>query len=214
MSIIYGVYQNSSRGPDNAEPLKAMGLMKFPAYELQMKVIGVVGYPASGKGEFSQIAAGLGIPVVVMGDIIRRQVSAQGLALTDENIGATARKLREDFGMDAVAMLTAEEVGKQHTDVVVIDGIRGDAEVRYFRSVFPTFVLVAVEASFPVRLSRMQVRGRSDDTTTAESLKGRDEREESFGLAAAMTLAEVRLVNESTRDVYEAAVRKVLSEEL
>ncbi len=191
-----------------------MGLMKFPAYELQMKVIGVVGYPASGKGEFSQIAAGLGIPVVVMGDIIRRQVSAQGLALTDENIGATARKLREDFGMDAVAMLTAEEVGKQHTDVVVIDGIRGDAEVRYFRSVFPTFVLVAVEASFPVRLSRMQVRGRSDDTTTAESLKGRDEREESFGLAAAMTLAEVRLVNESTRDVYEAAVRKVLSEEL
>ncbi len=191
-----------------------MGLMKFPAYELQMKVIGVVGYPASGKGEFSQIAAGLGIPVVVMGDIIRRQVSAQGLDLTDENIGATARKLREDFGMDAVAMLTAEEVGKQHTDVVVIDGIRGDAEVRYFRSVFPTFVLVAVEASFPVRLSRMQVRGRSDDTTTAESLKGRDEREESFGLAAAMTLAEVRLVNESTRDVYEAAVRKVLSEEL
>ena len=191
-----------------------MGLMKFPAYELQMKVIGVVGYPASGKGEFSQIAAGLGIPVVVMGDIIRRQVSAQGLDLTDENIGATARKLREDFGMDAVAMLTAEEVGKQHTDVVVIDGIRGDAEVRYFRSVFPTFVLVAVEASFPVRLSRMQVRGRSDDTTTAESLKGRDEREESFGLAAAMTLAEVRLVNESTREVYEAAVRKVLSEEL
>ena len=77
-----------------------------------MKVIGVVGYPASGKGEFSQIAAGLGIPVVVMGDIIRRQVSAQGLDLTDENIGATARKLREDFGMDAVAMLTAEEVGK------------------------------------------------------------------------------------------------------
>ena len=32
-----------------------------------MKVIGVVGLPASGKGEFSRIAAGLGIPVVVMG---------------------------------------------------------------------------------------------------------------------------------------------------
>ena len=179
-----------------------------------MKVIGVVGYPASGKGEFSQIAAGLGIPVVVMGDMIRRQVTAAGLALTDENIGAAARRLRKDIGMDAVAMLTAEEVGKQHADAVVIDGIRGDAEVRYFRSVFPEFVLVAVEASFAVRLSRMQSRGRSDDTTTAESLKARDEREESFGLAAAMALAEVRLVNESTRDVYEAAVRRVFSEEL
>ncbi|HMK16072.1 MAG TPA: dephospho-CoA kinase, partial [Methanomicrobiales archaeon] len=37
-----------------------------------MRVIGVVGYPASGKGEFSRIAAAAGIPVVVMGDVVRR----------------------------------------------------------------------------------------------------------------------------------------------
>ena len=189
-----------------------MGLMKFPAYQIGMKVIGVVGYPASGKGEFSQIAAELGVPVVVMGDMIRRRVTAAGLALTDANIGAAARRLREEFGMDAVAMLTAEEVCRQDADVVVIDGIRGDAEVGYFRSVFPEFVLVAVEASFEVRLARMQVRGRSDDTTTAESLKARDEREELFGLAAAMGLAEVRLVNESAREVYVSAVREFFAE--
>ena len=35
-----------------------------------------------------------------------------------------------------------------------------------------------------------------------------------LGLAAAMALAGVRLVNESTRDVYEAAVRRVFSEGL
>jgi dephospho-CoA kinase len=39
-----------------------------------MKVIGVVGLPASGKGEFSKIVKGMGIPVVVMGDVIRDAV--------------------------------------------------------------------------------------------------------------------------------------------
>ena len=33
-----------------------------------MKVIGIVGYPASGKGEFSDTAKALGIPVFGMGD--------------------------------------------------------------------------------------------------------------------------------------------------
>jgi dephospho-CoA kinase len=179
-----------------------------------MKVIGVVGYPASGKGEFSKIAAKFGIPVVVMGDVIRRKVTAAGLSLTDENIGIIACKLRENFGMDVIAALTAEEIRKQHADVVVVDGIRGDAEIRYFQSVFAEFVLVAIEASFAVRLFRMQSRGRSDDTTTVESLKVRDEREESFGLTAALALAKVRLVNESTRDAYEAAVRRVSLEKL
>ncbi|MDD4299556.1 MAG: dephospho-CoA kinase, partial [Methanomicrobium sp.] len=32
-----------------------------------MQVIGVVGLPASGKGEFSRIAKEMNIPVVVMG---------------------------------------------------------------------------------------------------------------------------------------------------
>ena len=41
-----------------------------------MKVIGIVGMPASGKGEVSRIARDLGIPVVVMGDAIREKVKA------------------------------------------------------------------------------------------------------------------------------------------
>lgn len=179
-----------------------------------MKIIGVVGYPASGKGEFSSIAAELGIPVVIMGDMIRQRVRLAGLSLTDENIGATARNLRAELGMDAVAILTAGEVRKQTAPVVVIDGIRGDAEVRYFTSVFPGFTLVAVTASFATRLSRMQSRGRSDDTITSESLAGRDERENSFGLAAAMALAETTIENESARETYEAAVRKFFAEHL
>ena len=57
-----------------------------------MKVIGVVGLPASGKGEFSKIAERLGIPVVVMGDVVRNAVKKAGLTPTDGNLGAMANR--------------------------------------------------------------------------------------------------------------------------
>ena len=175
-----------------------------------MKVVGVVGYPASGKGEFSEIAGELGIPVVVMGDMIRRKVVEEGLALTDDNIGSAARKLRGKHGMDAVAILTAEEIRKIDPTVVVIDGIRGDAEVTYFRSVFSDFSLLAITACFETRLLRMKNRGRSDDTITQETLRSRDEREESFGLARAVSLADIKIENESSREEFAAHIRSYL----
>lgn len=175
-----------------------------------MNVIGIVGYPASGKGEFSRIAADAGIPVVVMGDIIRNRTRAAGLELTDENVGATARALRAELGMDAVAILTAEEIKKLDVETAVIDGIRGDAEISYFRSVFETFTLIFIKADFAIRLSRMQGRGRTDDSTTKEALAARDAREESFGLARAVAEADITLVNETDRDSFEEAIRNTV----
>ena len=93
-----------------------------------MKVIGVVGLPASGKGEFSKIASAMGIPVIVMGDVIRNTVKNAGLEPTDANLGAIANKFRAERGMDAIAHLCIAAIEEQHAPLVVVDGIRGDAE--------------------------------------------------------------------------------------
>lgn len=172
-----------------------------------MKVIGIVGYPASGKYGFSSVALENNIPVVVMGDMIRRRVEKEGLELNDENIGNAAKKLREELGQDAVAVLTAKELENISSDIAVIDGIRGDAEIKYFKSVFSDFTLVFVNASFETRLNRMKTRGRSDDTTTAETLLSRDRREESFGLARAAALADIKIDNESSLEEYEEKIK-------
>lgn len=172
-----------------------------------MKVIGVVGYPACGKGEFSRIAAQYNIPVIVMGDIVRNCVKSKGLELTDENVGATARELRKKLGMDAIAILTKREIEKISPEKVLIDGIRGDAEIKYFKSVFNEFHLVCINASFEIRLNRMKSRGRSDDTATPETLLSRDKREESFGLANAVAMADINIDNESTVDEFDEKIR-------
>ncbi len=175
-----------------------------------MKVIGIVGMPASGKGEVSRIARDLGIPVVVMGDAIRERVKEAGLLPTDANCGAIAGKLRADLGMDAIARITIPAIEARAAQVVLVDGIRGDYEVAAFKEHFPDFTLIGIVSSFETRYRRLANRGRSDDSLTAEELRVRDERELGWGLGRALALADCRVVNEGTLEEFAVEVRALL----
>jgi dephospho-CoA kinase len=175
-----------------------------------MKVIGVVGLPASGKGEFSKIAAGMGIPVIVMGDMIRNAINEGGLDPTDVNLGAMANKLRAEQGMDAIAHLCVPEIQRQTASLVLVDGIRGDAEVAMFRRIFPGFTLISIDSSFETRLARIRERGRSDDFESADKLRSRDLREMGWGLGIALKEADMHLSNEGTLAAFSIAVHNLL----
>jgi dephospho-CoA kinase len=177
-----------------------------------MKVIGVVGLPASGKGEFSIIAKELGIPVIVMGDMIRKAVSEAGLEPDDANFGATANRLRAEGGMDAIARLCIPEISGQTAPLVLVDGIRGDSEVSLFRRTFPGFRLISIDSSFDTRLARITARARSDDFTSADSLMNRDAREEKWGLLTALKSADIHLRNEGTLEEFARDVRALLEQ--
>lgn len=175
-----------------------------------MLVIGIVGMPASGKGEFSRIAMETGVPVVVMGDVIRNAVRDAGLLPTDENMGKIANLLRKEEGMDAIALRCVPLVEGKNASLVLIDGIRGDAEVKIFRKNFPRFKLIGIDSDFPLRLARVKTRGRSDDFQTEDELKNRDEREISWGLGRALEQADIHLPNNGTLEEYSLDVRNLL----
>jgi len=177
-----------------------------------MKVIGVVGLPASGKGEFSRIAAGMGIPVIVMGDMIRRAVTEAGLEPTDANFGMTANRLRADGGMDAIARLCVPEIRLQKAPLVLVDGIRGDTEVALFKKEFTGFQLISIDSSFEKRLARIAARARSDDFTSPDALRNRDSREIGWGLGKALEIADIHVKNEGTLDEFAGTVKKLLGE--
>jgi len=176
-----------------------------------MKVLAVVGMPGSGKGEFSAIAREMGIPVVVMGDVIREEVKNQGLPPTDESMVIVARALREKYGMAAIAHACVPVITRQRADVVLVDGIRGDAEVTLFSETFPEFTLVSIEAPLTTRFARLSERGRSDDLQDISELIARDVRECSFGLGRAMERASVRIENTGTREAFQERVREYLT---
>lgn len=177
-----------------------------------MKVIGVVGLPASGKSEFSKIAAGMSIPVIVMGDMIRRAVGEAGLEPNDANFGAMANRLRAQGGMDAIAKLCIPEIQMHSAPLVLVDGIRGDTEVSLFRHCFSGFVLIRIDSSFGKRLARIAARARSDDFTSADALRNRDEREMKWGLGNALRSADFQIGNNGTLEEFSRAVHALLEQ--
>ena len=181
-----------------------------------MKVIAFVGMPGAGKTEASNVARELDIPVIIMGDVLREEVKKRGLAPTDENIGAVANQLRKEEGMDAIAKRCTPKIEalKGTSDVVVVDGIRGIAEVEAFKKAFDdNFTLVKIDATFELRLDRLGRRGRSDDVGNADWLKQRDERELSWGMGKAMEVADKEVTNLDPIQKFRDEIRSILIKE-
>ncbi len=177
-----------------------------------MKIIAFVGMPASGKSEASRIAAEMGIPVINMGDVIRKEVSRLGLEPNDSNTGMVATQLRECEGMDAVAIRCISQIKEAGSDLVVVDGVRGIAEVECFRREFGKgFVLISIYTPIEIRFSRIQKRGRSDDMNNIEGLHHRDERELSWGMGKAIEASNIEIENYSTLKTFKEDVIKVLN---
>ncbi len=179
-----------------------------------MRVIAFVGLPLSGKTTASKVAEEMGIPVVCMGDVVREEAKKRNLPLTDEVLGKIASELREKEGMDAIAKRCIPLVREKGKDVgvVVVDGIRGIAEVEAFKKAFDDFILIAVEAPLELRFQRALKRKRSDDVKSIEELKERDKRELSWNLAKALEIADFTIENTSGLDEFREKVRDLLEQ--
>jgi predicted RNA binding protein with dsRBD fold (UPF0201 family)/dephospho-CoA kinase len=180
-----------------------------------MKIIAFVGLPLSGKSTAAKVAEELGIPVVVMGDIVREEVRRRGLELTDENAGKIATELREKEGMDAIAKRCIPIIREKAKEkgIVVVDGIRGIAEVERFKKEFgDDFILINIESPIELRFERALKRKRDDDIKTIEELKKRDERELSWNMGEAMEVANFTIENTSDIQTFVDKIRDLLNQ--
>jgi dephospho-CoA kinase len=178
-----------------------------------MRVIGIVGLPGSGKSEAASVARDLDIPVITMGDVIRRECRDRGLDPATHH-GEVARALREENGPGAIAerSLPMIEEELQASETVVVEGIRSDVEAERFEEAFEqAFTLVSVEAPFELRKERIDARGRDD--AAAESLRERDERERGFGMSEAMDRADVVVENTGGLEAFHDRIRELLASE-
>jgi len=182
-----------------------------------LRIIAFVGMPASGKSEASNVAREMGIPVVTMGDVIRKEVELRGADPSDG--GKIANELREIEGMDAIAkrcmILIEEKMKETPTDIFVIDGVRGIAEVDYFKEhLGDGFVLVSIAIDSPIeeRFERIVARKREDDMDNIDQLKERDSREIGWGMGEAIAASDRFVENTSTLEAYRVKIQKLFEE--
>lgn len=150
-----------------------------------------------------------GLPVVVMGDVVRNEAAARGLRPTLENMRELMIRLREEKGDAAVAELCISIIGGIGSRAVVVDGIRSLVEVRRFQSYAP-LSLIGVFSPQLLRFKRLRERRRSDAPKSPADLDRRDMTEIEVGVGAAFALADYMLVNDGTVDKLEAALRTIL----
>ena len=150
--------------------------------------------PGAGK---STIAEGLkvkGYTVINMGNTIREEAKNRNLEPTRDNLGNLMLELREKNGPGAVAELVKLQIDSSTADVILIDGVRSNDEIKVLRK-FGDVKLLAIHASTDARFNFLQKRGRLDDPQTKEHFEERDNRELNVGINNSIALSDYIISN-------------------
>ena len=180
------------------------------------QIIAITGMPLAGKTEISKVAEKLGLPVISMGDAVRREALKRGITLDGESIGRLMLQLRKEMGPDAVAKICSNIIEEINNDIVVVEGVRSLHEINYFKSKFNKIIIVAVHASPRIRFQRGLLRGREDDPKTFNEFEKRDLRELDVGIGSVIALADYMIINEGplkdTLNIAENIIRKIITD--
>ncbi|KXH76359.1 MAG: hypothetical protein AM326_07155 [Candidatus Thorarchaeota archaeon SMTZ-45] len=163
-----------------------------------MKLVIVTGMPGAGKSGVAQAFHDAGIPVIVMGDVIREETRKRGLEPNPANTKKVMLELRETKGAGAIALFCMNELKKLESEIIVIEGCRSIAEIDVFDDCADSVVIVCVHASPKERYKRLRERNREDAPPSWEVFRERDIREISVGLGGVIALSDIMLVNEGT----------------
>ncbi len=170
-----------------------------------MKIIVGAGMPGSGKGLLTKAASELGLPIIILGDLVREKAKEWGISPLE-----AGQRIRDENGPAGVAKLALEKLKGIKGDVVYIDGVRSRHEIEEFKKLGDV-VVIAIHASPKVRFKRLYKRGRPDDPKTWEEFVARDEKELSRGLAKVIARADFVIDNndEGEETVYKECIEKI-----
>ena len=171
------------------------------------------GMPGSGKSVGATVARDLGIPVYVMGDIVREEATHQQLQYTPQTLGKIMIELRQQLGPAIIAQRVIEKLANESEANIVIDGARSEIEVKTFQGAINQVLVVAVHAPPDIRFNRLRQRKREDDAITQDIFQARDNRELDVGLGRIIAQADIMIVNEGKFEELKDKVRRVLSQE-
>ncbi len=179
---------------------------------LSKLIVCLTGMPGAGK---STIANGLkekGFEIINMGDAVRAEAKKRNIEPTGQNLGKLMLELREKNGPGAVAELIKPSIENSNSNVIVIDGIRSNDEIKVLKK-SANVKLLSILATTDTRFTFLHERGRSDDSKSREIFEERDNRELGVGVGQSIESADESISNnELTKDeLIEAAYQVIQS---
>ena len=150
--------------------------------------------PGAGKSTIAEGLKSKGFEIINMGDAVRAEAKKRKLEPIGENLGKLMLELREKNGPGAIANLIESKIQNSSSEVIVIDGIRSNAEIQVLKKIGNLRIL-SIHASTDTRFDYLTKRGRSDDPQNKESFEKRDDRELGVGISTSIALADETISN-------------------
>lgn len=150
--------------------------------------------PGAGKSTIAEGLKSRGYDVINMGNAVREEAKKKNVEPTRTNLGKLMLELREKNGPGAVAELIKCQIESSSSNVILIDGIRSNEEIKVLRK-FGSVKLLAIHASTDTRFEFLQKRGRSDDPQTKKHFEERDSRELGVGISNSIALSDDAISN-------------------
>jgi dephospho-CoA kinase len=162
-------------------------------------IIGLTGMPGAGKTTVANYLSQKGIPLLIMGDVVREVAENDGLEPTSDNLAKLMLRLRKRNGPEAVAHLIGNKIKlmkkkDKQLSVVIVDGIRSMAEVQVLRRI-GSVKLLAIHGSTLTRYTHVRERRRSDVPSNIGDFDKRDKIEMEVGISNAIALADETISN-------------------
>ena len=178
-------------------------------------IVALTGMPGAGKTTVANYLAQKGIPLLIMGDVVREAAQNEGLEPTSDNLAKLMIRLREKNGPEAIAHLIANKIKNMKKEdsqfgVVIVDGIRSMAEIQVLKDV-GNIKLLAIHGSIITRYSHIRERARSDVPSNIGEFDKRDRVEMGVGISDAIALADETISNNdiSIPELCELSLRTV-----
>jgi len=162
-------------------------------------IVALSGMPGAGKTTVARYLSQKGIPLLIMGDVVREVAETDGLKPTSDNLAKLMLRLRKKSGPETIAHLIVDKIKlmkkkDKKLSVVIVDGIRSMAEVQVLRLI-GTVKLLAIHGSTLTRYTHVKERRRSDVPSTIDEFDKRDKIEMEVGISNAIALADESISN-------------------
>lgn len=176
-------------------------------------ILGFVGEIASGKGAacdyfIKQYNAGYYRFSSILRDILNRLHMEQ----SRDNMQRLSLSIRKLFGEDVFAKVIADEVAADEREIICVDGIRREADMKYLKEI-PGFCLVYITADVQIRYNRIINRSENSDDAkkTFAEFQADQQQEAESQITKLKDKAKYIIKNNSTLKEFHAELTKLIS---